>query len=90
MQTVDLETAVPYKVQVRRLFSSDLLHQWKCRLAARPCQGYGLPVCLLGALVQELVLSFGSGYEAGLEMLRFEEATRLSNLMKTGLVLAPT
>lgn len=81
---------MPYKAQVRRLFSSDLLHQWKYRLAASPCQGYGLPVCLLGALVREIVLSFRSECEAGLEILRFEEATWLSNLMKTGLALAPT
>lgn len=81
---------MPCKAQVRRLFSSDLLHQWKYRLAARPCQGYGLPVCLLGTLVRELVLSFRGGCEAGLEMSGFEEATWLSNLMQTGLALAST
>lgn len=45
---------------------------------------------LAGTLVRELVLSLRGGCEAGLEMSGFEEATWLSNLMQTGLALAPT
>lgn len=58
LQTVALETGVPCEAQIRTLLSSDLLHQRKYRLVARPFQGRKMPVCLLGPLVHESVLSF--------------------------------